>query len=164
MNYENFIHNDPDGYHDKEITLHDCIADRVYLEDGTLQFYLPDGFWVTPHHKANGYEKTIRTGASLVAFTIKEVDDISVRVFTRNALCWSKKSCVENWHIEQLIAAINNKKCTLEFITLYRSHYEQMWHCVIHSKKKPYYRECQLYLPETVATFFWNDLCPVREW
>ena len=164
MNNENFIYKDPDGYHDKEITLHDCITDKVNLEDNTLYFYLPDGFWVTPHHKENNFGKTIRTGASVVSFTIKDIDDISVRVFTRNTWCWSRKMSVENWHMEQLISAINSGKCTLEFITQYRSHYEQMWHCVIHSKKKPYYRECQLHLPETEATFFWNDLRLDREW
>ena len=164
MTFQNFKHINPDAFHGKELTLHDCIADKILSENNALCFCLPDGFWVTPHHKENASGKTVRTDASAVSFSAGDLDEITVRVFTRNTWCWSKKTRVENWHIAQLIAVINSGKCTLEFITQYRSHYEQMWHCVIHSKKKPYYRECQLYLPETEATFFWNDLCPDREW
>ena len=164
MTYENFKHVDPDVFHDKELTLHDCIADKISCENNTLHFCLPDGFWITPHHKENSFEKTVRTDASVVNFTLEDIDEITVRVFTRRTWCWSKKTRVENWHIEQLIAAINSGKCTLEFVTQYRCHYEQMWHCVIYSKKKPYYRECQLYLPKAEATFFWNDLRPDHEW
>ena len=161
---DNFKHIDPDEFHGKEISLHDCIADKVSIEDSALCFSLPDGFWITPHHKENMCGKTIRTGASAVTLTVKDIDDVTVRVFVRNTWCWAIKTRVENWHIEQLVAAINSGKCTFEFITQYRSHYEQMWHCSIRSNKKPYYRECQLYLPKTEATFFWNDLRPDREW
>ena len=160
----NFKHTDPDAFHDKELTLHDCIADKISFDNNTLRFYLPDGFWITPRHKENPFDKTIRTDASTVNFSLENIDEITVRVFARDIWRWSKKSLVENWHIEQLVAAINSEQCTLEFITQYRSHHEQMWQCVIHSKKKPYYRECELYLPETKATFFWNNLCPNREW
>ena len=161
---ENFKHIEPDEFHDKELTLHDCVADRVSYVDGILRFHFPDGFWVTPLHEENSSEKTVRTDASLVDFSIDDIDEITVRVFDRNTWCWSRKTIAEIWHMEQLISAINSGKCTIEFITQYRTYSEQMWHCAIRSNKKPYYRECQLYLPETEATFFWNDLRPEREW
>lgn len=164
MTYKNFIHNDPDVFHDKELTLHDCIADKISFENGLLRFSLPDGIWVTPHHKENEFKKTVRTGPSMVEFTVKDIDDITVRVFTKNTWCWSRKTSAEIWHMEQLVSAVNSGKCTMEFITQYRTGFEQMWHCVIHSKKKPYYRECQLYLPETEATFCWNNLRPDCDW
>ena len=160
----NFNHIDPDEFHGKELTLHDCIADKISFENNTLRFYLPNGFWVTPHHEVNSSEKTVRTDASVVDFSIEDIDDISVRVFTRNTWCWSRKMSVENWHMEQLISKVNNGRCTIEFVTQYKSHYEQMWHCVIHSNKKPYYRECHLHLPNTNATFYWNNLLLDREW
>lgn len=160
----NFKHIDPDEYHGKELTLHDCIANKISFESNTLRFYLPDGLWVTPYHKENTYGKTLRTDAAAVSFSAEDMDDITVRVFTKNTWCWSRKTCVENWHMEQLMTAVNSGNCTLEFLTQYRSHYEQLWHCVIHSPKRPYYRECQLYLPAAEATFFWNDLHPDREW
>lgn len=163
MVYENFKHIDPDEFHGKELTLHDCIADKILYKNSTLRFYLPDGFWVTPYHIANSSEKVVRTDASVVVFSIEDIDDIAVRVFSRNTWCWSQKTSVENWHAKQLISAVNSGKCTIEFIAQYRSYYEQMWHCSIRSNKKPYYRECQLHLPNTHATFCWNDLCLDRE-
>lgn len=161
---ENFKHIDSDEFHDKELTLHDCVANHVSCVDGILRFDFPDGFWVTPHHEGNSSEKTVRTDVSVVDFSIEDIDDITVRVFTRNAWCWSRKTIVEIWSVEQLISAVNSGKCTIEFITQYKSYYEQMWHCVIWSDKKPFYRECQLYLPNTNATFYWNNLCLDREW
>lgn len=164
MIYETFKNIDPDEFHGKELTLHDCTADRITFENNILRFYLPDGFWVTPHHKVNPSEKVVRTDASVVDFSVEDIDDITVRVFTRNAWCWSRKTLVEIWNMEQLISAVNSGKCTIEFITQYRAHYEQMWHCAIRAKKKPYYRECQLHLPNTKASFYWNNLCFDREW
>ena len=164
MTYENFKYIDPDKFHGKELTLHDCISDNISYKDNNLRFYLPDGFWITPNHEENSSEKVVRTDAAVVDFLVEDIDEITVRVFTRRTWCWSTKETVENWHMDQLISAINSKKCTIEFITQYRTYGEQMWYCVIHSKKKPYYKACQIYLPNTTATFCWNNLRLDREW
>ena len=164
MTHQNFKNIDPDAFHGKELTLHDCIADKISFENNTLRFFLPDGFWVTPHHKANSSEKVVRTDASVVEFSTKDIDDIMVRVFTRHRWMGFRNTSVEFWDAEQLISKINSGKCAIEFITQYKSHYEQMWHCAIRSNKKPYYRECHLHLPNTNATFYWNNLCLDREW
>lgn len=161
---DEFIHKDPDEFHGKELTLHDCMADSISFENGILHFCLPDGFWVTPHHKENYCGKTVRTDASAVDFSIEDIDDITVRVFRRNAGILSKRTSVEIWDMGQLISAVNSGKCTIEFITQYRTYFEQLWYCAIRSKKKPYYRECQLHLPNTKATFYWSNLCLDREW
>ena len=164
MTIENFMHIDPDEYHAHEITLHDCIADKISFENKILRFFLPDGFGVTPDHTANSSGKVLRTDASVVDFSIEDIDDIMVRVFTRHRFLWFRKTTVEIWDMEQLISAVNNRKCAIEFITQYRAHHEQMWYCAIRSPKRPYYRDCQLYLPCTNATFYWNKLCLDREW
>lgn len=164
MTYKNFKHINPDEYHSKELTLHDCIANKISFENNTLRFYLPDGFWITPHHKENPSGKTVRTDASVVNFSIKDIGGTMIYVFTRHRWLWFRKTVVEIWDMEQLIALVNSGKCTVDFITQYRTYGEQMWHCAIRSNQKPYYRECQLYLPETEATFFWNELRPGREW
>ena len=160
----NFKHTDPDDFHGKELTLHDCISDKISFKDNILRFYQPDGFWVSPHHEKNPSEKVVRTDASVVDFSIEDVDDIMVRVFTRHRWLGFRNTSVELWDMGQLISKVNSGKCTIEFITQYKSHYEQMWHCAIRSKKKPYYRECQLHIPNTDATFYWNNLCLDREW
>ena len=162
MAVKNFQHCDPDAFHGMELTLYDCVADRISYENNTLRFYLPDGFWVTPHHRANTCGKVVRTDAALVDFSIEDLGDISIAVFTRHR--WLRKTTVAYWDMEQLIAEVNSGKCTLEFVTQYRTYGEQLWHCSIRSGKKPYFRECQLQLPNTAATFYWNVLRYDREW
>ena len=156
-----FKHNETDACHDKTITLHDCIADRVCFSDNILRFYLPDGFWVTPLHEDNNLDKTVRTDAAVVDFRLDGIDSIYLCVFTQN---FFKKTRVEAWEMRDLMREINSGKCSIEFIYQYRTHFEQMWLCEIRANKKPYFRECQLHLPETEATFRWNNLRPDREW
>ena len=155
-----FVHNDPDYYHDRELTLHDCAAEKIIYKDGILHFCFADGFWVTPHHEENGLGKTVRTDVSQVDFSMGDINDISIDVYTRTIF---KKTIVEFWDANDLIAAVNSGKCTLEFIYQYRTYFEQMWRCALHFKKRPYYRECQLHLPGAKATYRWNNLPPDRE-
>jgi hypothetical protein len=159
-----FLHKDPDAFHGKELTLHDCVADHISFENGILRFHMPDGFWVTPHHERNTCGKVVRTDEAIVDFSVADMEDVTFQVFTRHRWLFFRGTTVKIWDIAQLISAVNSGKCTIEFITQYRSYYEQMWHCAIRSRKKPYYRECQLYLPQTQATFYWNNLRPDREW
>lgn len=164
MVYENFKHIDPDEFHGKELSLHDCIANKILFENKKLHFFFPDGFWITPHHKVNNSNKLVQTDASVVNFSVDDIDDILVRVFTRHRCLLFRKTSVKFWDMEQLIAFVNSGKCTVEFIRQYRTYGEQMWHCAIRSNKKPYYRECDLFFSDTNATFCWNNLCFDREW
>ncbi len=161
---EKFIHNDPDAFSEKEISLHDCSADNITLEYNVLRFNFPEGFWISAQHPENKNEKVIRTGRSAADFKLKNVDDISVSVITRSLWRRQGNACIESWSIEQLVSAVNSGKCEIEFITQYRSGFDQLWHCVLHSKRRPYYRECKLRLPEAETLFRWNDLRPDREW
>ena len=79
-----FTHNDPDLYHDRELTLHDCVAQKILYKDGVLCFCFADGFWVTPNHEGNGLGKTVRTDASQVDFCIDDINDMDIHVYTRN--------------------------------------------------------------------------------
>lgn len=156
-----FTHNDPDEYHDRELTLHDCIAKKILYKDGILHSYFEDGFWITHNHKENSLGKTVRTDASQADFCIEDINDIDIQVYTKNIL---KKTTVELWNINDLISAVNSGKCTIEFIYQYRSSFKQLWECALHFKKKPYYRQCQLHLPGANATYRWNNMRADREW
>ena len=155
---------DPDEFHGEELSLHDCVANRISVEKNAMRFYLPDGFWVTPEHNANTCGKVVRTDASAVEFSVEDTDDITARVFTDRRFFGFKKTSAEIWNLAQLISAVNDQKCTFEFVSQYRSCHEQLWYCVIHSGKKPYYRECYLHLPVAKASFYWNKLCLDSEW
>lgn len=161
MHVTSFLHNDSDETHNQILSLHDCVADNISYHDGILRFCFPDGFWITPHHRENHLGKTVRTDASAVDFSVADIDDILVRVFTRHIF---RKTTVEIWEMKNIMNDVNNGKYIIEFICQYRSHFEQMWHCAIRSAKKPYYRECQIFIPDTAAVFRWNALRPGREW
>ncbi len=160
LNHE-FKHIDLDDSHDETLTLHDCIAEKVYLSDDILRFYFSDGFWIIPCHTENNLNKIVRTDKAVVDFLIKNIDDITIRVFKRNVL---KKTYVVYWKITDLINAINKKNFTIEFIYRYRTYHEQMWYCIIRSKNNYRSYECQLHLPNTLATYYWNDLRPDCVW
>ena len=156
-----FKHNETDDCHGNTLTLHDCIAEKVTFCDGILRFYLPNGFWITPEHDENILDKTVRTDAAVVDFLISDSDEISVDMFKKSLF---NKTMVESWEINDLIDAINKGDFSLEFVYQYRANFEQLWQCVIHTKKELYYMECQLHLPEAQATFRWNNLRPDQEW
>lgn len=161
MANEIFKHCDPDDCHGRTLTLHDCVAERICYSNGILRFYLPDGLWITPNHAENSLDKTVRTDAAIAEFRIEDINDITVRVFTRGAF---GKTKAEIWEMSDLMDAINSGKCWFVFIYQYRAYFEQMWSCAIRSKRKPDYRECQLHLPGTSAVFRWNELRPDCEW
>jgi hypothetical protein len=53
-----FSHCDHD---EKYLTLHDCIAERAYFENGKLGFEFNDGFWVSPDHPESNLSQVVRT-------------------------------------------------------------------------------------------------------
>lgn len=156
-----FTHNDPDHYHDEKLLLHDCTAEKILYKDGVLRLYFPEGFWVTPNHEESGLDKTVRTDAAQVDFCVKDINDISIHVYTRTAF---KRTMVTYWNAGDLIDAVNSGKCTIEFIYQYRTYFEQMWRCDLCFQKRPYCGECQLHIPGAKATYRWNHLRPECEW
>ena len=156
-----FAHNDPDDFHERELTLHDCVAEKIVFENNTIRFFFPDGFWVTPNHDANDSDNTVRTDTAQVDFCVEDINDIGIWVFTRTIF---RKTVVEFWDVKKLADAVNSGKCTIEFLYQYRNFFEQMWRCELHFNKKPYHAECQLYLPKSEATYRWNNLRFDRQW
>ncbi|MBQ8830447.1 MAG: hypothetical protein IJ017_02490 [Oscillospiraceae bacterium] len=158
-----YKHNDPDIFHGKELSLHDCVADKITYENGVLSFNLPEGFWITTNHDANDLENVIRTDSARVDFRVDDILDVSVDVYIRKRNI-IKRTIVQYWDAQDLIDAVNSGKCTIEFIYQYRTFFEQMWQCVIRSEKKPYYRECYLHIPGTEVIYRWNNLRPDHTW
>ncbi len=151
-----FTHNDPDEFHDTLLTLHDCIADKIAYNNNTLSFCFPDGFWIMPDHKGSYLDKTVRTDAAQVDFTITPDDhfEVYLEVFKKRK---HFKTIVEYWDLKKLKDAVNNRKYQLEFIYQYRTYFEQMWFCCLHYKGN-WYGECQLHIPFSTATYRWNNL------
>ncbi len=164
MIFEKFNHSVPGELHDKELSLHDCISDHVIYEENTLRFCLPEGFWITPGHAENHCGQTVRTDKAAVDFYVEDINDIMLCVFIKKRLGFSKKTVLEYWDMKKFISDVNNGRYSIEFIYQYTSPHEQLWQCIIHSNKNSDYMECQLHIPNTTATFYWNNLRPERKW
>ena len=68
----NFSHCDHSENH---LTLHDCIAERAYFENGKLGFEFHDGFWVLPNHPESNLSEKIFT-FSRISYRFKTIKRI----------------------------------------------------------------------------------------
>lgn len=151
-----YKHYDKDG---AAISLHDSCAEKATFENGILTFYFPkDGFWVLSDHEANSTGEPVRTDASEVRFhLLYETDDESqCYVFDKKS---EQKAVRKEWTISELVSALNSGKYKLDFLYRYVGGYKELvFTCELCQKKKPYRRECQLWLSVQDVTYCWNDI------
>ena len=151
-----YKHYDKDG---AAISLHDCKAEKATFEKGILTFYFPeDGFWICSDHEENSTGEAVRTNASEVRFHLlyETEDESQCYVFDKKS---ERKSVRKEWTISELVSAINSGKYQLEFLYRYAGGYKELvFYCEICQKKKPYRRECQLWLSVQDVTYCWNEM------
>lgn len=151
-----YKHYDKDG---AAISLHDCKAEKATFEKGILTFYFPeDGFWICSDHEENSTGEAVRTDASEVRFHLlyETEDESQCYVFDKKS---ERKSVRKEWTISELVSAINSGKYQLEFLYRYAGGYKGLvFYCEICQKKKPYRRECQLWLSVQDVTYCWNEI------
>lgn len=150
-----YLHCDHD---EKYVTLHDCRATRVSLEDGELIFHFPDGFCIGSLHPENPYRKPIMTDAAEVRYHLFRGKSWSVYgyIFDHKkpgkAIRW-------DYSVEQLMADVNEKGGQLEFLYQYLDENCRIIKCELWFDKKPYHRECELFLHADAVDYLWNRLC-----
>ncbi len=151
-----YKHYDKDG---AAISLHDCKAEKATFEKGILTFYFPeDGFWICSDHEENSTGEAVRTDASEVRFHLlyETEEESQCYVFDKKS---ERKSVRKEWTISELVSAINSGKYQLEFLYRYAGGYKGLvFYCEICQKKKPYRRECQLWLSVQDVTYCWNEM------
>ena len=149
-----FSHCEHDETH---LSLHDCIAQRAYLENGKLGFELSDGFRILPDHPESHSSDTVRTGSAKVEYTLYsgECGDVTVYVFEETLF---KRTLRTEWTVEKLVYEINKGKCMLEFLYQYRDPFSVILECQLRFLKKPYFKECSMKIFTTQTDYYWNDL------
>ena len=155
----NFSHCDKD---EKYLSLHDCIAEQAYFENGKLGFEFNDGFWISPDHPESNLSNLVRTDFSKVEYTLEDGADydVTVYVFKKNPF---KKTLRVEWTIQELINNINNGKCKLEFLYQYVDYNSRIVECELKLNKKPYRQECIMKISAPETRYYWNNLrkeCP----
>ena len=88
----NFSHCD---HNEKHISLHDCVAERAYFENGSLGFEFNDGFWVLPDHPESNLSKLVRSDFSKVEYSLENGEDYDVTVHIFKKSFWKKNN--QNW-------------------------------------------------------------------
>ena len=149
-----FSHCDRD---ERYLSLHDCIAERAYFEDGKLGFQFDDGFWVSPDHPENNLSNLVRTDSSKVEYTLENGTsyDVTVYVFKENIF---KKTIRIEWTMQELLDNINSGKCELEFLYQYVACASRIVECELKLNKKPYRMECIIKISAPKVSYYWNNL------
>lgn len=161
---ETFIHCEDSN---EFLTLHDCIAEKVYLRDGILTFEFPDGFWIGPEHPDNPYNECLRTDKAKVEFVLENGEgyDVFVWLHVRENKK-SRKQTVRHWDIDLLIKNINAGKCAYEFLDEYRNTQvpEQLICGQLRGEGKYTFCECWMRIYATKVNYYWNNVLPDRPW
>ena len=156
----NFSHCDHD---EKYLTLHDCIAERAYFENGKLGFEFDDGFWVLPDHPESALSELVRTDRSKVEYTLEDGEDYDVTVYVFKK-SFFKKVIRTEWSVQELVNKINTGKCKLEFLYQYIDYNSRIVECEIKFDKKPYRQECIMKISAPEVGYYWNNLREDRPW
>ena len=155
-----FLHCDND---ERYISLHDCIAERAYFENGKLEFEFNDGFWVSPKHPESDLSQVVKTDFSKVEYTLENGDvyDVTIYTFSEN---FFKKTVRTELTVGELTDKINSGKFKLEFLYQYVDYNSRIIECELISSKKPYRTECVIKISTCEISYRWNSLCKDRPW
>lgn len=139
---------------DINISLHDCRATQILLEDKFLSFSFPDGFWVRKKDSTN--DKLFYTDEGQVNFTLLYSADVAVTIyiFTEE----SGKTIREELTIEEFMHQMNNKLYSLEFLDSYIGYQTFKFDCWIWFDKEPYHKECELIISSQKISYQWNNI------
>ena len=155
-----YLHNEHD---EKYISLHDCRADRVELNDGVLSFWFPEGFWVLSSHPENPTGKTVRTDAARVDYVLRDSrgDDVCAEVFTRLRFPFALR---RSYDLFPFMEILNQQGWELEFLYQYPDYWNRIVECWLWIPKRIRHKECQLKLDVAEVVYRWNSLRPDEEW
>ena len=156
----NFSHCDKD---EKYLSLHDCIAELAYLENGKLGFEFNNGFWVSPDHPESNLSNLVRTDFSRVEYSLTDGKDYDVTIYVFQR-AFKKRTVGTEWMLDELIDNINLGKCKLEFLYQYLDYNTRMVECVLHFDKKPYHKWCIMKISAPEVSYYWNNLREDRPW
>ena len=149
------------------ISLHDCKATSITMEDSNLIFDFPDGFWITPASSYIDRDRRIKTGPAQLCihgfFEEAPFDAIdiykTVRIFGKPVLCRRLQP-----DDPIFLKMLQTGKYELEFITEYHAAISSLYQCWIWKKNSGVYAECQFELAAKSIEYRWNEIRYDREW
>ena len=150
-------------YDEKYLSLHDCVAERAYFEDGKLGFEFEDGFWISPEHPESHLSNMVRTDASKVEYTLEDgmEYDVDILVYERSV---NGAIAGREWSLRELVDAINAGTCKLEFLYQYLGYNCRMVECELRLGDVPDRQTCMMRISAPQVCYYWNKLRADRAW
>lgn len=143
------------------VTLHDCIATGIRLENGELSLDFADGIWLCEDNYHNETGTTVRTDSANVTVKNICITDVCVRKsFSLFGGIYTKQVTDD---IETLIKNVKSGEWTLEFLYEYLHRSNKLFVCCVHDKRGGVY-ECGIEFLYTDIEYRWNGICPDRKW
>ncbi len=147
------------------ITLHDCVASKIYIKDDDFIFEFEDGFWIGNKCEYNPHVKVLKTSAAQVQLCA--ADEIDFCYFKKPVFSFfkshDKRICVE---FDEVIEKVNSGEWQLEFLYEYSCDKLMLFECYLwmvkKDKRKGYQAQLKAYIPD--YKLCWNEICPDREW
>ncbi len=150
-------------HNENHLSLHDCIAERAYFENGNLGFEFNDGFWISPDHPDSNLSKIVKTDLSKVEYALEDGNEYDVTIYVFRETFF-KKIVRTEWTIQNLINKINSGKYKLEFLYQYIDYNSRIVECKLICDKKPYRQECIMKISSSSVSYYWNNLREDRPW
>lgn len=155
-----FLHCEKD---ERYLSLHDCISEKAYFQNGKLGFTFSDGFWISSEHPDSNLPAVVRTDFSKAEYILEDGEDYDVTVYLFRKSFFNKTLRIE-WTLRELVDKINSGKYRLEFLYQYTDSNSRIVECVLRSDKKPYHIECIMKVSATEVRYYWNRLRGDRPW
>ena len=149
-----------------DISLHDCIVNKIDLSENSLSFLLDDGFWVLSDSKHNNLGETVRTDKAKIEFVGFDKDFSAFFIYKRLRL-FGIPLCVirKKVSIDSLFKRINNCEWEIELLEEYHScGRKQLFFGNVNTKKRLWAYEFQLFVDCIKIEYYWNELCTDRKW
>lgn len=161
---DNDMYNYSDNNEKDDISLHDCRATKIVVNDNMLSFIFREGFWVSESNINNFSKKPSYTDESEVKFKTlyKDINsNITIYVFTDTNE--KNKQIRESIPLERFIEEINGGT-ELEFLYSYKGYQSFIFECWLWFENEPYHKECVIIISADEVTYSWNTLFAESLW
>lgn len=147
-----------DSNENDDISLHDCRATKIAINDGILSFVFKEGFYILERNRNNFNKKLSYTDESEVKFKIlyKDIEsNITIYIFTDTKE--KNKAIRERIPFDTFANQINNGM-ELEFLYSYKGYQSSVFECWLWFDEEPYHKECVMIISADEITYSWNTL------
>lgn len=131
------------------VGLHDCRTNKIDINDNSITFHFPDGFYYIEEPKDP--QKTENCDAAMTCHLLE--NEISAVVFRKNLF---GKIVREDWS-DRFAAAVNSGEIEFEFVYTYRSYQSILFKGYVWRNKKPWSRECEIEFRTDEITYEWSE-------